>query len=360
MARTPSPPADDKPPSAPFHSQPSDLELVKSYLRPWVDSGLKAGAFIHVADVYAADPAKLSRTFAPAVAQDGERAWYFLTPLRRKSERGKRKARTVATGEGWWHNEAKSKPVVDGLDGRRHVGYRQSFSFMKKEGGVRTRTGWLMLELRLEAERDQEERSDGSLVLCKVYRSPRHPGEPASPSPPPPTPVGGKREAVGDDDESSASPRPKGKVKKDDDVGSDASGTSGGRRKSDGEGSSAATVAAPRNADDEIPDTGAAAAPDRKEKDGDDEDSAETSAAAPGSKRKAADEESSVAASAAEPARSKRKIDGELHCPQCGCHLDAEALLAAAKSKSEIKSEPGIVQVEGNSLMKDHSFHQFF
>jgi hypothetical protein len=313
----------------PFHSQPSDLELVKSYLRPWVDSGLKAGAFIHVADVYAADPAKLSQDFAPAVAQDGERAWYFLTPLRRKSERGKRKARTVAIGEGWWHNEAKSKPVVDGLDGRRCVGYRQSFSFMKKEGIRRTRTGWLMLELRLGAEGDQEEGgSAGSLVLCKVYRSPRHPGEVTPPAP--------RKRAADDDDESSASPRPKGKA--DDDEGSEGAG----RGKSDGEGSSAATVAVPRDADDEIPDTAAAAAaPGRKEKE-------------------AEDDESSVAASAAEPARNKRKIEGDLHCPQCGCHLDAEAVLAAAKAKSETKSETGVVQVEGDSLVKDHSFHQFF
>ncbi|GJN18095.1 hypothetical protein PR202_gb05216 [Eleusine coracana subsp. coracana] len=351
MARSTSPPTNDKPPSAPFHSQPSDLELVKSYLRPWVDSGIKAGAFIHVSDVYAADPATLTQTFAPAVAQDGERAWYFLTPLRRKSERGKRKARTVATGEGWWHNEAKSKPVVDGLDGRRHVGYRQSFSFMKKEAGQRTRTGWLMLELRLEAER--EEGSHGSLVMCKVYRSPRHPGESTPPTPP----AGRKPEAVRDDDESSASPpQPKGKA--DEGVGSDASRATVDRRKSDGEGSSAATVAAPRKAGDEIPGT---AVPGRKEKDADDDDDEDSSAqTSPGSKRKAADDESSAAASAAEPPRSKRKIDGELHCPQCGCHLDAEAVLAAAKSKSETKSETEIVHVDGDPSLKDHSFHQFF
>ncbi|TVU35545.1 hypothetical protein EJB05_17441, partial [Eragrostis curvula] len=368
----PSPSPANNPTCAAFHSQPSDLELVKSYLRPWVSTGLKAGTFIHEADVYAADPADLTREFSPAVAQDGERAWYFLTPLRRKSGRGKRKARVVATGSGWWHNEAKSKPVVDGLGGRREVGYRQSFSFMKKEGGMRTRTGWLMLELRLESEHDdgrgdQEEGSPGSLVLCKVYRSPRQPeptaGEPAEA---PAAPAGRKTEA--DDDESCEAPPHKGK-KAEDDEGSDASAASGRRRKSDGEGSSAATVAAPdRKADGEIPVTATAAAPGRQgEKAAGDEDSAETSAAAPGTKRKAADDESSVAASAAEPERSKRKTDGgssgapatEVHCPQCGCHLDVEALLAAAKSKSETKSDNGVVQVEGDSLVKDHSFHKF-
>jgi hypothetical protein len=161
-------------------------------------------------------------------------------------------------------------------------------------------------------------------VLCKVYRSPRHPGEVTPPAP--------RKRAAAADDESSASPRPKGKA--DDDEGS----KDAGRGKSDGEGSSAATVAVPRDADDEIPDTAAAAAtPGRKEKE-------------------AEGDESSVVASAAEPARNKRKIEGDLHCPQCGCHLDAEAVLAAAKAKSET----GVAQVEGDSLVKDHSFHQFF
>ncbi|XP_062206493.1 NAC domain-containing protein 22-like [Phragmites australis] len=378
MVRSSSPAS--KPPCAAFHSHPSDLELVKSYLRPWVASGLKAGTFIHEADVYAADPTDLTREFPPAVAQDGERAWYFFTPLRRKNGRGRRKARTVANGDGCWHNEAKSKPVVDGLEGRRQIGHRQSFSFVKKEGGVRVRTGWLMMELRLERDHGHgheapEEGSLGNLVLCKVYRSPRNPE--ASDNKPTAAP-GLKAEA--DEDESSAAPAPapgpRGKA--DDDESSDASlaaAASGGKRKSDNEESSEATVAAPRRhrkADDEISGAVTVAAPGRKEHAADDEDSAETSAAAPARKRKAAnDDESSGAASAAAPP-PKRKADGDnscapatelqLHCPRCGFHLDAEAVLVAAKPKSEAE----IVQVDapqggetGDSSVKDHSFLKF-
>jgi hypothetical protein len=42
MARPPS--AAIKPPYPAFHSHPSDLELVNSYLHPWVETGVKTGA----------------------------------------------------------------------------------------------------------------------------------------------------------------------------------------------------------------------------------------------------------------------------------------------------------------------------
>ena len=253
MVRTPS--AASKPPCAAFQSHPTDLELVNSYLRPFLETG-EAAAFIHVGDVYAADPADLTRQFAPAVAQDGERAWYFFTPLRHKSVRGKRKARTVATGEGCWHNEAKSKPVYTAIHGKRQIGYRQSFSFVNKEGGSRVRTGWLMMELRIlkddagEGARAEEENALGNIVLCKVYRSPRHPGhadgddlEESCSAAAAPAPAGRHSNVVTEDDGSSDSPAP----------------PPGGKRKADddGEPSAAAPRRHIRTADDEA--SGAAA-----------------------------------------------------------------------------------------------------
>ncbi|RCV26716.1 hypothetical protein SETIT_5G268800v2 [Setaria italica] len=352
MVRSPS--AASKPPCAAFQSHPTDLELVNSYLRPWVETGLKAGPFIHEADVYAADPADLTRRFAPAVAQDGERAWYFFTPLRHKSVRGKRKARTVASGGGCWHNEAKSKPVFTGINGKRQIGHRQSFSFVKKDGGSRLRTGWLMMELRLlkdgaAGKEAQAEGALGNLVLCKVYRSPRNP-EPSDPAPDPAL----KEEATAADDDDESS----GATAEDDDDSSDApeatAAASGPTKKSDEEESSEATVAAPSRhskADDEISGAGAAAAaPGRKEKAAGDEDSAETSAAAPPArKRKAPDDESSGAAAA--PAPAPKRSSGspgapappstELQCPHCGTHLVVTLKRPETKSETEIaKDEP--------------------
>lgn len=362
-----------------FQSHPSDLELVNSYLRTWVETGVKTGAFIHDADVYAADPADLTRRFGPAVAQDGERAWYFYTTVRHKSLHGKRKTRTVATGGGCWHNEAKSKPLYLVSNGKHLIGHRQSFSFVKKDTGVRVRTGWLMIELRLLNRKDgagqkpEEEGALGNRVLCKVYRSPRNPVPSGSEATAAAAAPGHKAEA--DDDESSDAT-----LDDDDDNdvddSSDASlaAAAGRKRKSDDLESSEATVAAPSRhskASDEIS-GGDTAAPGRKERAEVDEGSAETSAAAPPRKRKALDDESSGAAA---PAR-KNKADGsscpgapvpttEMQCPQCGTHLLLTLKKAESKSETEpiAKDEPapGAPQrgeTRGSSK-KNVRFHQF-
>lgn len=305
-----------------LQSQPTDLDLINTYLRPWVEEGVKTGSFIHEADVYAADPSDLTLEYAPAVAQDGEKAWYFYTTLRHKSVRGKRKKRTVASGSGCWHNEAKPKPVYTGINGRRQIGYRQSFSFVtKKQGGQRNRTGWLMMELRLlkdsacAGKEARDESALGNLALCKVYCSPRNPPEAAA---------GYKAKADDDGDKSSSA------TSADDGDSSEATPD----RKSDDE-SSEATVAAPNRyskaAEEEIP-----GAPPR-------EDSANESAAAPPPKRKLEGDENSGAA--APP--SKKPIVGtypgpvapvvatEMHCPQCGTHL------VVTLKKSETETEDG-------------------
>ncbi|TVU35546.1 hypothetical protein EJB05_17442, partial [Eragrostis curvula] len=149
-----------------FFSHPSEEELIGAFLRPRVSGGNKSpspSAFIHDADVYSASPDVLTNDFAPAVASNGDRAWYFFSPVRTKSREGQRKARTVDNGDGCWHSEAGAKPVV--VEHGRRLGHRQSFSFVTKVDGRRVRSGWLMVELGLD---DADE-----TVLCKIYFSPR-------------------------------------------------------------------------------------------------------------------------------------------------------------------------------------------
>ncbi|CAL5034525.1 unnamed protein product [Urochloa decumbens] len=351
--------------AAVFDSHPSDVVLVKSYLRPWVSSGVRPhGAFVHAADLYAAEPGDLARRHRAAVARDGERAWYFLSPLRTKSPRGRRKARTVAGGAGWWHGEGGPRPVLDPLDGKRKVGYRQSFSYMRREGadGPPVRTGWIMVELRLH-DGDGEE-GDGAgagggiedqlegLVLCKVYRSPRHPDTARH--------GGGEEEscaAAADDDVSSdALPRATavigGKRKAEDDEGSSAAATSSTAAGSPG-------VKKPAAAEDEVEISGATTAAARGDREGkkaaEDDDGEDSSASTPARKRARADGEAStgtavaaaapglelkMAASAAAPAL-ERKVVGfpmpqQLLCPECGFHIGAlQAVVAPAKTTPE-------------------------
>ncbi|CAL5077908.1 unnamed protein product [Urochloa decumbens] len=347
--------------AAVFDSHPSDVVLVKSYLRPWVSSGVRPhGAFVHAADLYASEPGDLARRHRAAVARDGERAWYFLSPLRTKSPRGRRKARTVAGGAGWWHGEGGPRPVLDPLDGKRKVGYRQSFSYMRREGadGPPVRTGWIMVELRLHD--DDGEEGDGAgagggiedqlegLVLCKVYRSPRHPDTARH--------DGGEEEScaaamapvarhgdIADDDGSSDAPRATavigGKRKAEDDEGSSAAATSSTAAGSPG-------VKKPAAAEDEVEISGATTAAARRDGEGkkaaDDEDS---SASTPARKRAKVDGETAsgtaVAAAAAVAPALERKVVGfpmpqQLLCPQCGFHIGAlQAVVAPAKTTPE-------------------------
>ncbi|PUZ55376.1 hypothetical protein GQ55_5G207300 [Panicum hallii var. hallii] len=154
------------PPPPDLAAHPSEEELITSFLRPRLaadGSGGAPRALVHDADVYSAGPDELTRGFDPAVAGNGDRAWYFFSAVRAKTSDGQRRARTVGTGGGCWHSEAGAKPVVDGAG--RCLGHRRSFSFVTKAGVQRVRSGWLMVELGLDD-------ADG-VALCKIYFSPR-------------------------------------------------------------------------------------------------------------------------------------------------------------------------------------------
>lgn len=154
-----------------FASHPSDLELITTYLIPWVSTGERPWKFIHDADVYAARPEDLAAQYAPATASDGQEGWYFFSTLRSKNRRGQRKSRTVGSGtdDGCWHSERAAKALSAGIGHSRQIGYRQTFSFATKGDGRLVRSGWLMAEIGLNSDGSAED----ELVLCKVYRSPR-------------------------------------------------------------------------------------------------------------------------------------------------------------------------------------------
>ena len=147
-------------------AHPCEQELIAAYLGPRVTDGDMSCKFIHEGDVYAAHPEDLTQQYAAAVASNGDEAWYFFTAVRAKG--GGRRGRTVDSQEGCWHSEAGSKPEVSAHHhGGGLLGHRQNFSFVTKEDGVRVRSGWLMVELGLHGDGQDE------VTLCKVYFSPR-------------------------------------------------------------------------------------------------------------------------------------------------------------------------------------------
>jgi hypothetical protein len=282
-----------------------------------------AGAYVHAADLYSADPEELARRFNPAISLDGNYTWYFLSPLRTKSPRDRRKVRAVADGTGCWHSEAAPKNVVDHLDGGRHVGYRQSFSFMRRgDAGVDVRAGWIMAEFHLH--HDGLGRKVEGLVLCKMYRSPRNHGPAVAPD--------------GDDDVRSGVSRSAetmfscGKSKAVDDEDSNAV-TARRQRHSKNLDGTATTIAmtAPilmkkAAGDDEVSGMTTAVAPCTKNKAvlADDEDLLASPPAHKKMRVAVADAESFGAVSALKAtATGAPAVAAQLHCPQCGFHLAA-------------------------------------
>ncbi|XP_066395993.1 NAC domain-containing protein 68-like [Miscanthus floridulus] len=331
-------------PAAALYAQLSDVTLVNDFLRPWVTSGDAkegiAGAYVHTADIYSADPDELARRFQPAVSLDGERVWYFLSPLRTKSPRDRRKVRAVADGTGCWHSEAAPKNVINHLDGGHHVGYRQSFSFMRRgNAGADVRDGWIMAEFHLHNhDENGRSRKVEGLVLCKMYRSPRNRGPAVVPN--------------GDDDVTSVVSLSAettfscGKSKAVDDEDSNTMTPRWQRHSTNSDGVATATaMTAPlltkkAAGDDEVSGMITAVAPSPKNKAvvADDEDLLASPRAHKKMRMAVADAKSSGAELAlkATPAGAPAAA-AQLHCPQCGFHLATpQALVTLTKSKSVV------------------------
>uniref|UniRef100_A0ACD5XEA9 Uncharacterized protein n=1 Tax=Avena sativa TaxID=4498 RepID=A0ACD5XEA9_AVESA len=157
---------------------PTDYDLTDTYLRCKIAGkelpGATARRFIHVADVYSAEPEKLVEGFDHAPGK--EAVWYFFSSVRyvggrKRNARGGagRKSRTI-DGEGgkrWWHSERGETPVKGGS---QYGGYEQYFSYKVKNAstGKDERAGWIMTEYGISPEH-----GGGDLVLCKIHRSPR-------------------------------------------------------------------------------------------------------------------------------------------------------------------------------------------
>ncbi|KAM0878453.1 hypothetical protein ACQ4PT_034864 [Festuca glaucescens] len=138
------------------------------------------GSFIHVADVYSAEPEKLVERLhrAPGTGKGDVHkmpVWYFFSPVRyvggrKTNARGEpgRKSRTIkgAAGTGkHWHSEKGERPVKGGSD---YGGHKQYFSYKVKNpsSGKDERGGWIMWEYSISPDH-----GGGDLVLCKIYPS---------------------------------------------------------------------------------------------------------------------------------------------------------------------------------------------
>uniref|UniRef100_A0A0E0KGC0 NAC domain-containing protein n=1 Tax=Oryza punctata TaxID=4537 RepID=A0A0E0KGC0_ORYPU len=128
---------------------PPDHELITKFLRPKIADDTIKVPFIHDADVYSAPPPELAARHVPARGTDrgagAGAVYYFFCP-------------------------GGQKAVLDA--GGSRVGHLRRLSYGERDKGSGrrlTRLGWCMTEFGV----DHVGGAMASLVLCKMYRSPR-------------------------------------------------------------------------------------------------------------------------------------------------------------------------------------------
>ncbi|CAE5956242.1 unnamed protein product [Arabidopsis arenosa] len=128
-----------------FRFDPTDVELVLGYLKPFLEGKALPKNKIHVKDIYLYHPNQLLVEFE----KGNEKELFFFTPRSLVCSGGERVARS-ANG-GFWHSTTGSKDIIIG---DTVIGVKQCFNFFdgKLLNGRRPKEGktnWLMIEYRL-------------------------------------------------------------------------------------------------------------------------------------------------------------------------------------------------------------------
>nr|AOC59210.1 NAC transcription factor 27 [Haloxylon ammodendron] len=148
------------PPGFRFH--PTDEELVVHYLCRKCASQRIAVPIIAEIDLYKFDPWQL-----PAMAQYGEKEWYFFSPRDRKYPNGSRPNR--AAGTGYWKATGADKPIGK----PKTLGIKKALVFYAGKAPKGIKTNWIMHEYRLaNVDRSAGKRTNLRLddwVLCRIY-----------------------------------------------------------------------------------------------------------------------------------------------------------------------------------------------
>ncbi|KAK3221443.1 hypothetical protein Dsin_008468 [Dipteronia sinensis] len=149
-----------------YRFQPTDEELVVSYLEPKVlDQDVPPNVILEV-ELYKFNPDNLAGLFKP----QEEMTWYFFTPRNRKYRNGDRPNR--AAGHGYWKATGADKAV---MHGKSKVGFRKALVFNEGKAPKGSKTDWIMHEYRLNnpPKRERAGIDDMRLddwVLCKIYK----------------------------------------------------------------------------------------------------------------------------------------------------------------------------------------------
>ncbi|XP_068652496.1 NAC domain-containing protein 53-like [Aristolochia californica] len=149
------------PPGFRFH--PTDVELVRYYLRRKVMGKRLPVKAIAVVDIYKFSPWDLPEK---SCLRSKDLQWYFFCPRDRKYAIGSRTNRATETG--YWKTTGKDRSIPYNS---RSVGMKKTLVFHEGRAPKGARTDWVMHEYRLE---DQELVDAGYLqdayVLCRIFK----------------------------------------------------------------------------------------------------------------------------------------------------------------------------------------------
>ncbi|XP_034706036.1 NAC domain-containing protein 2-like [Vitis riparia] len=151
-----------------YRFNPTDAEIIVSYLRKKIDHQSLPPNKIIEADLYAYDPNELAARYEPS----GNDEWFYFTPRDRKYPNGQRPKRSVG-GDGYWKATGADKEIIFE---DRTVGYRKPLVFHRGSFQNGVKTNWIMHEFRVAKPPEPPRRSGvnhmrlDDCVLCRVYR----------------------------------------------------------------------------------------------------------------------------------------------------------------------------------------------
>ncbi|PIN06914.1 hypothetical protein CDL12_20533 [Handroanthus impetiginosus] len=159
-----------------FRFEPTDLELIRDYLKKKINNEPLPLEGIHEVNLYQYNPETLAENYPKL----GDNAWYFFTPREKRYKNGKRPSR--AAGTGFWKATGANKPVLV-EDRRTTIGWKNVLVF--HEGGPQngSKTNWIMHEFKVEqpqTSRNQRDADDMKLddwVMCRIYKKDNRVGE---------------------------------------------------------------------------------------------------------------------------------------------------------------------------------------
>ncbi|KAF0917721.1 hypothetical protein E2562_021221 [Oryza meyeriana var. granulata] len=143
-----------------FRFHPTEEELIEFYLRRKVEGKRFNVEIIKFLDLYRYDPWEL-----PAMAEIGEKEWFFYVPRDRKYRNGDRPNRVTASG--YWKATGADRMIR--TENNRPIGLKKTLVFYSGKAPKGVRSSWIMNEYRLPpADTDRYHKTE--ISLCRVYK----------------------------------------------------------------------------------------------------------------------------------------------------------------------------------------------